>query len=266
MFPYNRKAADFSGFFLDMLLRKVGAMKDETFLDFDEDVFLGMIDAAASDALQELWRTQKVKAGSLIFAAEDMAKGVGFVLSGGARALVFTADGKPITFVEFSPGDCFGEFGAVDGNVRSASVVATRDSEIAKVTSEQFRSLILYQPQFAFSVVRLLVGKLRGISQRLEEVSALRIDQRVRLELVRLARKHMTGPDAAEVLAPPTQADLASKVLANREGVAAEMGKLRAAGLILRRGRALVVPSISKLEASVVRPDPDGGRRAARGE
>jgi len=218
---------------------------------FEASTLLGGLDAATRAQLAAIWTEREAPAGAMIYAAEEPDDDMCFVLSGAAAATVFTARGRQITFQELLPGDGFGEFSAVDGGLRSATVVAATDCTYARLPGERFRQMLAEHPDLALSLIKRLVLKLRDLTRRVEETATLRADVRVRLEILRLAKRHRTGPDEAEIRRPPTQADLASWVMSNRESVAREMSVLRDEGLVLRRGRALLVPSIAKLGASI---------------
>ncbi|MEM7523151.1 MAG: Crp/Fnr family transcriptional regulator [Pseudomonadota bacterium] len=210
-----------------------------------------MIDDEARAALAAAWRAETYEAGDLIIDADLSNQDVAFILSGEARAAVYNLHGRQVTFVEVEPGECVGEFSALDGAPRSANVEARARCEVAKLSRARFEQTLLDHPKIALALLRVLVGKLRRMSTRLEEMSSLRLDQRVRLEILRLAKRHQTGPDHAEIANPPTQLDLSTQVISNRESVAKEMGRMRDQGLIERHGRALFIPSISRLAAAV---------------
>jgi HEAT repeat protein len=57
--------------------------------------------------------------------------------------------------------ECFGEMAILDDLPRSASVRAVEPTTVLKIDRESFRELILERPQIAFSIFRILSGRLR---------------------------------------------------------------------------------------------------------
>ena len=83
-------------------------------------------------------------------------------------------------------GDTFGELAAVDGLPRSASVVAETDARVEALEREDFLHCVTTSPATALWLVRLLTAKVRDMSERLFEISALNVPARVHCELLRL--------------------------------------------------------------------------------
>ena len=54
----------------------------------------------------------------------DTSNDVFFVIEGAVRITIYSSSGKVVSFCELGPGDVFGEYAAMDGGPRSASVEA----------------------------------------------------------------------------------------------------------------------------------------------
>lgn len=200
--------------------------------------------------LRSLWHVTEYPAGKLIVNAEDETDDVCFLLEGDARAAVYTFAGKEVSFLKLQAGDCFGEFSAIDAAPRSASVVALTPCRAAHVSAAQLREALLSDPELSFTFLTMLVQKLRALSKRVEDFSALRADQRIRQEIVRIARLRDPEDDRGLIEEMPNQSELAAFLFTNRESVAREISKLRKEGLAIREGKGLVIPSLERLELS----------------
>ena len=220
---------------------------DNLQLKYPPSSMLGRIDAQSWQTLNRLWSSSDYRTGQLILAAEDPTTDVCFLLQGTARATVFTESGREVSFVLLARGDCFGEFSAIDDAARSASVLATSDCTAARLSATAFKTLLKENADISFALAAVLVTKLRALSQRISDFNALNADERVRQELLSLAKVHAKGADSAVLEHPPTQTDLAAFVFTNREGVAREMGRMKRAGVLQRRGRAILFPSLLAL-------------------
>ena len=90
--------------------------------------------------------------------------------------------------------------------------------------------------------------KLRRVTRQLTEYAALTGPQRICGELLAMAKRHRSGPDAAQVPHPVTQAELSRIVFTNRETVTREVARLKGKNLLSWSRSAIQVPSIARLE------------------
>ena len=221
---------------------------------YPDGSFLGALNEAAYVALDRRWNVSEYRKGQVLMHLEETNTDVFFLLTGSVRVALFTQAGREVSVLTLRKGDCFGEFSAIDGAPRSASIEALEPCLTARLSAEDFRDVLRQTPDLSLKLLELLVGKLRGLTAKVSDFNALNADQRIRAELLRLARDAADGRDAFVIARPPTQAEIAARVFSNRETVAREMGRLKAAGLIGREGRGLSVPSLEALENALQDP------------
>lgn len=224
---------------------------DDWAAELPADSLLGRLPPAAAARLSSAWRVRDQPAGHMLLGADEPGDDVHFLLSGAARAAVFTETGREVAFADIGPGDCFGELAAFDGLPRSASVIAVEPVKAARIGSGALHRAAAEDYDLARALMRMLAGKLRATSQRLTGLAAMTAGQRLRSELLRIGRSRRVALDAAEILAPPTHGALARFIFTNRETVAREMARLRGEGLISTRAGVLRIESLSRLEASL---------------
>jgi CRP-like cAMP-binding protein len=218
-------------------------------VQYPDGTLLGDVEPSTREALKREWREVSVPSGRMILDAEDDSHDVLLLLQGSVRVANFTSKGREVAFSTFAEGDCFGEFAVIDGAPRSASVLALHDCRVAMVPGPRFLELIRQHPDLGLVLMRSLVAKLRELTRRVSDFTALKADDRIRLEIIRLVRVAMR-PDGSAVLdKPPTQSEIASFVFTNREAVAREIGRMKRKGLMTRDGRGLRIPSVAALEA-----------------
>ncbi len=217
-------------------------------VQYPQGTLLGDVGPETRDALRRAWRETNVPAGRMILDAEEPSDDVLFLLEGSVRVANFTAKGREVAFSTFEEGNCFGEFAVIDGAPRSASVLALAQSRIALMPGQQFLDLIKNHPDLGLVLLRSLVTKLRELTRRVSDFTALKADDRIRLEVIRLAKQVMKKDGSANLEQPPTQADLAAFVFTNREAVAREIGRMKRKGLISRDGRSMIIASVDALE------------------
>ncbi|WP_083225676.1 Crp/Fnr family transcriptional regulator [Neptunicoccus sediminis] len=217
-------------------------------LTFPSTSFLGRLSDESWNELSSLWTVKMYRARHFLISADDKdSMDVYFVIDGSIRATVYTDAGREVSLLTFSNGDCIGEFSALDEAPRSSDAIAERDSIIARISPEKFRTLVRKNPDLSYTLLMLLVGHLRRLSKRVIDFNAKSADERLRDAILDLVEKRVGSGDSVLIDRPPTQSELAAVVFSSRESVAREMGRMRKAGVLLRVKRSLHIPSVAKL-------------------
>ncbi|MFO1083228.1 MAG: Crp/Fnr family transcriptional regulator [Reyranellaceae bacterium] len=184
-----------------------------------------------------------------------------FILSGTVRFSSYTANGREVIFDEIAAGGLFGEFSAIDRRPRSSNVTALSDCTVARLSSEQFRAVLLGDARVATRLAELLVAKIRQMSERVFEVSALAVRERVRRELLRLAASGTRFGNSVVIRPAPTHYDIAARIGSHREAVTREFMHLEHERLIEVRRRQIRIVDIDRLAGSPDEPPPTQPRR-----
>jgi CRP-like cAMP-binding protein len=179
----------------------------------------------------------------------DASDEVFFVTSGEVCVTIYSLGGKAVSFRNLGPGETFGEYAAIDGHPRSASVEARTSCLIASMPAKEFRRLLKTEPVVAEAVIRDLVRNVRSLTKRVYEFSTLAVNNRIQAELLRLAGLATREGKGARINPAPTHAEIASRVSTHREAVTRELNRLSRIGLIRREGGALLVRDLDGLAA-----------------
>jgi CRP-like cAMP-binding protein len=179
------------------------------------------------------------------------SRDVFFVVEGRVRVVNYSLSGREISFDERQAGDFFGELAAIDGGPRSANVVALADTLVAIMSPERFTAFVTGHPSAAFAILRRLVSVVRTSTGRIMDLSTLAAHDRVRGEILRLARAGLRSDGTAHISPIPIHADIASRVSTTRETVARVFGDLTRHGLLKRAPNALILLDVPRLEASL---------------
>ncbi len=199
--------------------------------------------------LARLWHEARYPPRALIVSEDETDDDVFFILTGRARAATYTNSGREVFLSELPAGEAFGIFAAIDGRPRSTNVIAVEDSRIARMTAQNFRKVLFGHWEVNRAFVNYLVERVRSLSNRVTSVTTLSAEQRLISEFLRLAEGNRTGADTALIEPVPTQQELATLLFSQREAIGRDMSKLKDAGLIERRGRTLMLKSLSRLRA-----------------
>ena len=135
---------------------------------------IGLFSALPGDALRELenaCRWRECDADEVVLARDNDENDVFFIASGAVEAVSYTADGDKISFARIEAGDFFGELSAIDDQERSASVIATEPSLVARLPAARFKQLILVHPELAMHLLRRLTQIIRMANSRVVELS-----------------------------------------------------------------------------------------------
>lgn len=202
-------------------------------------------------ALAKRCRAHRYPAKQEIISLADRSTDVYFMVSGQVRATIYSVGGREVAFRELDAGDMFGDLSAIDGKPRSASIVALVDSFIVSMSREVFREVLETYPIVTMAVLEDMTDLVRGLCERVIEMSTLGVNNRIHAELLRLAQKHMQNKNTAVISPPPTHADIANHVSTHREAVTRELNHLSQIGLVERRSKTLVINDVGKLARMV---------------
>lgn len=189
--------------------------------------------------------------GEPILSYLDGSDDVFFIALGEVRVTIYSTAGKAVSFRELGSGEIFGEFPAIDGGPRSASVEARTNCLIASMPGSSFRELLNSEPGLAQALLPRLTKTIRALTTRVYEFSTLAVNNRIQAELLRLASLGRRNGKSARIVPAPTHVEIASRVSTHREAVTRELNRLSRIGIIERRGGTLLVTDADRLAAMV---------------
>jgi len=176
------------------------------------------------------WR--KYEADETIVDHLDASTDVYFVADGEARVSIYSALGKAVTFTDIGPGGLFGEIAAIDGGSRSARIEARTRCIVASMPAKVFREILQSEPTVTQAILHRLVGRVRALTTRIYEFSALAVKNRIQAEILRLATLSSQDGNRACIDPAPTHAEIASRVSTHREAVTRELNRLSKLGIV----------------------------------
>jgi CRP-like cAMP-binding protein len=181
----------------------------------------------------------------------DASDEVFFLLTGNASVAIHAVDGKAVNFRELGPGAMFGEYAAIDGRPRSASVEARTNCLVASIPAANFRELLETEPKMARRLLEHFVAEIRELTTRVYEFSTLAVRYRIQAEVLRLAGTSQSQGNTASIAPAPTHAEIASRTSTHREAVTRELNRLTKMGILEQRNRMLWIRDVARLAALV---------------
>jgi predicted acylesterase/phospholipase RssA/CRP-like cAMP-binding protein len=113
-----------------------------------------------------------LRGGEVLFEQGDPGDAAYVVISGRLRAAVSEADGERI-LSEIGPGETVGEMALFSDDVRSATVYASRDSHLARLSREVFDALTERNPQALRRITGFVIERLRRQSSGIRSLPPL---------------------------------------------------------------------------------------------
>jgi CRP-like cAMP-binding protein len=99
-------------------------------------------------------------AGQVIARQGDVGSGLFIIASGSVRVV---RDGD--TIATLGPGEFFGELSVLDGQPRSAQVVADAPTVCLALASWDFEAIVRERPDVSLAIMRGLARRLRGLTE-----------------------------------------------------------------------------------------------------
>jgi len=140
----------------------------------------GPIDESAYAEVASSARWVEVPGGSVIYRQGDAGDSLCLLLRGRLHVRFREPeDGAERLLAEIAPGEAVGEIGLLTGNVRSATVVAVRDSLMVQIDAPTFERLAEHHPELLRRLSKVVVDRLaqrsrmRRFSPRVSNIAIL---------------------------------------------------------------------------------------------
>lgn len=197
-------------------------------------------------------RLVSLRPGQIVIGHQDSSNDVFIVLEGTLRVELVSRNGREIILDDLDVGDLVGEFSALDGHPRSATVTATSKATLARLPGSVFKDTAYATPESAEWLTLKLVKMVRAMTERVFELNALAVRSRLHCELLRLALDAGISDNTSMIAPSPTHVELANRIGTHREAVTRELQYLQKQGITSSEGRKLTVGDCARL-AEIVR-------------
>ena len=180
--------------------------------------------------------------GKMILLEESEGETFFIILSGVVKVTRLSDDGREVILAILGESDFFGEMSLLDGEGRSANIVANERSEVVTLSRRDFLDCLQKYPKIAIALLEELAVRLRKSDQHIESLSLSDSEQRIGITLIRLAEELGTIKQGdVNVKNLPYQQDLANMAGTSRETVSRTLKLLESKNLLKRDGRNLTI-------------------------
>jgi CRP/FNR family transcriptional regulator, cyclic AMP receptor protein len=199
-------------------------------------------------AIARAGRINTFKSRAVIVRQGDIIDLAYLLVTGRAKALLYTLDGQVVLLHDYREGDIFGALDESDSTPQDADVVASEDVTALAIDAGQ---LVMFAQQFGcigLALSRMLLRRLRNTTRRMYEHAALSAVGRVHAELLRLARMSSD----LTIRPAPVLSELALQVATTRETVSRAVNALDRRGFIRRDEGGLTIVAPERLEEMIL--------------
>jgi CRP/FNR family cyclic AMP-dependent transcriptional regulator len=181
---------------------------------------------------------------------EDDDEGQTFfvIVSGRVHVAVITAEGKSAILATLKPGDFFGEMAILDGEPRSASVIASEDCALLMLYRNMFLDILQRYPKITIQMLVEMSRRIRRANRHINTLSLMSVYGRVAEVLLQLAKDQ--GQRVREMIVipnRPTHQVIADMAGTSRETVSRILSQLQKKRYIVIDGKKLVILNEKKL-------------------
>jgi CRP/FNR family cyclic AMP-dependent transcriptional regulator len=213
-------------------------------------LFDGLSESALED-LSKRCRWHKYQPNEQVIDRYSDSRDLYLIVEGRVRVINYSVTGREVAFDEREEGEYFGELAALDGEPRSANVIALNELNVACLSQEAFNRLLLEHPQVTLKILRGLAKIVRASNKRIMDLSTVGANNRVHAEILRLALPGVRTDNTAIVSPFPIHGDIASRVSTTRETVNRVFSDLSRRGVVKRSKSNLVVLDLIHLRKMI---------------
>lgn len=177
------------------------------------------------------------KKNAIIINKGDATSSLYVILEGHARVYIDDAQGKVITLSTMKAGDSFGELALLSASPRTASVVTSSPSEIAKISKQDFMTCLSSNPSISSKVIEILIARVQTMAEEVSSLALLDVYGRI----ARIINNNASKNDGKLVTNPLTHQEIANMVGSSREMVSKILKDLRIGGYISTTGKAITI-------------------------
>jgi CRP/FNR family cyclic AMP-dependent transcriptional regulator len=188
------------------------------------------------ESLTRLGTIRSYPKNTLLFQEGDQSDQLYIVVTGSLRVFLADADGKEIVIDTLGPKQYVGEM-ALDGGMRSASVITAEASKLAVVQREDFLRFLGQNPDAALALIVSLIRRARSLTRCVGNLGLLDVYGRV----ARLLLENAGTSGQLVVGSKLTQTEIAKRVGSSRAMVSRILGDLKLGGYISMDGRRIAI-------------------------
>lgn len=195
--------------------------------------FFASLSPAEIAAANERFREQGFAAGAIVAYSEEPATHLYVIAAGHVKLLHHTLAGKDILLDLLIPGEFFGNLSAQEAAAYAETAVAHSDLCVLAIPTADFRAILAQHPPAALAVLDLTAQRLQSAQERVRQLSAYTVEQRIAATLLQLAHKLGSEHEVGWLIQTPlSRDDLAQMTGTTPESASRVMSQLSKEAII----------------------------------
>ena len=179
---------------------------------------------------------------TLIVLEESHAETLYIIELGSVKITRLNEEGREVILAMLGPSEFFGEMALLDGQGRSANVMALEDTTLVTLSRRDFLDVLGQYPSISIQLLREMTSRLRKSDQQIKSLSLSDAEHRIGIALHRISEEVGIFRKGEVIIAQlPFQQDIANMAGTSRETVSRMLKNLNKKGLINREGRKLII-------------------------
>jgi CRP/FNR family cyclic AMP-dependent transcriptional regulator len=210
------------------ILKSISVFRDLTERDFEE--------------LVSITTTRRLAAKEVLFHKGDPGVQLYGVMRGRLKVSAAGADGKEVVFGLMGPGEVIGEIALLDSRPRSGTVAAMEEAELLSLHRRDLISFLERRPRVAIQLAEVLAGRLRRLSELMEDTLFRTLPSRLAKRLLSLAEAYgRRTPSGLVIDLKLPQHELGEMVGTSRESINKQLRAWVDEGLVrLEKGQIVL--------------------------
>lgn len=201
------------------------------------------------DEIKKYFTLREYPKGSMIILEEEYGDVVFLVKKGTVKITRVNDEGKEVILSLMGENDMVGEMSVIDGESRSANVLAQENCELYAIRSEDFLSLLKENFEISFSLMGELANRIRKSDQHIEALSLSDAEHRIGVSILNLAEELgviVKGKVTIDNL--PFQQDIANMSGTSRETVSRILKLFEDRNMLVKKGHKLMIPNYNNFK------------------
>ncbi len=204
-------------------------------------IFEGL-DERGLGALEKLLKLRSFSPDSVIVSQSDPGDALFVLVRGRVKVVLYGEKGREMILSSFRPGEFFGEMSLLDGQPRSANVIAIEPSALYVLERNAFAKYLGENPRIALNILAEMSRRLRRADSIIGNLALLDVYGRVARMLRELAAADGQETEGGVVIRQrPTQAEMAAMIGTSRETVSRALSEFQRRGFLEISGKRIVV-------------------------
>ena len=170
-----------------------------------------------------------------------------FLTDGSVSIVTKDQDGNELILAQLNSGSQFGELSALDQRGRSANVTALTNCIVARLSRENFISLLSTNTKVCMNLLLAFSSIIRQGNEKLFSITTFSNHQRIYLELLKISEPNPLGDGSWLINTAPRHSLIAYQSGTKKNDVANAIGGLVRNEIILRKNRGFKINDLEKL-------------------